>query len=808
METLEQVKGFYKKKNWNIFPFQQEATQFFLKGYSGIVNAPTGSGKTFSLLVPAILEAAQHKQANGLRIIWITPIRALAKEILISCNTAITTLGLEWTAASRSGDTKLAEKKKQLLEPPNILITTPETMHVLLSTKGYHKFFKGLHSIIVDEWHELLGSKRGVQMELALSRLRGLHPSLRTWGISATIGNMEEALHVLLGNNASINKTIVRSKIKKKIAVKTIFPDTLETLPWAGHIGLKLLDKLIPIIHSSKTTLIFCNTRAQTEIWYQQLLDADPSLAGIIAVHHGSISRELRDWVEENLYTGALKAVVCTSSLDLGVDFRPVETIVQVGSPKGVARFLQRAGRSGHQPMAESTIYFLPTHSLELIEAAALRNAVEQGLVEERIPFIRSFDVLLQYLMTLAVSEGFVPEIIYEEIKQTFCFASITKEEWFALLDFLVYGAQSLEAYDEYAKVEIINGLYKVTDKRIAQRHKLSIGTIVSDAMLQVKFMRGKRIGVVEEWFVTQIKPGDHFWFAGRALEMVMVKDMTLYVRKSSRKSGKVPSYMGGRMPLSSQMSKVLREEIYKYNGKHPSSSELGFVSPMFELQKERSILPNKDELLIEYLQSKEGYHLLIYPFEGRNVHEGMAALIAKRISRTLPISFSLAMNDYGFELLSEKQIDIESIINKDLFSDDNLIEDITQSINAVEMSRRRFRDIARISGLIFAGFPGKMKKDRHLQSSSSLLFEVFKEYEADNLLFMQTQEEVRTFQLEEARMRDALSRIKKQKLIITYPDKATPLAFPILVDSLSRERLSSERIEDLVARMKIDLLK
>lgn len=808
MTQQEQVNAFYKKMKWEIFPFQTEAAECFLNGYSGIVNAPTGSGKTFSLLIPAMIQAASQSKKSGLKIIWITPIRALAKEILISCNKAIHTLALDWTAASRSGDTKASEKKKQLLKPPDILITTPETMHVLFSTKAYHGFFEGLTTIIVDEWHELIGSKRGVQMELAISRLRGMFPKMSTWGISATIGNMDEALEVLLGINNPTKQIIIKSKIKKKIAVKTIFPDELETLPWAGHIGIKLLEKVLPIIHSSKTSLIFCNTRAMTEIWYQQLLDADPSLAGIIAVHHGSISRELRDWVEQNLYTGTLKAVVCTSSLDLGVDFRPVETIIQVGSPKGVARFLQRAGRSGHQPDALSTIYFLPTHSLELIEAAALRNAVDRGLVENRIPFIRSFDVLLQYLMTLAVSEGFVPEVIYEEVKKTYCYNSMTQEEWFQLLNFLVYGAQSLEAYDEYAKVEVINGLYKVTDKRVAQRHKLSIGTIVSDAMLQVKFMSGRRIGVVEEWFVGQIKPGDHFWFAGRALEMVMIKDMTLYVRKSSRKSGKVPSYMGGRMPLSSQMSKVLREEIYKYDAHTKKNDELDFVRPMFELQKERSILPKEDELLIEYLESKEGFHLLIYPFEGRNVHEGMAALIAKRISRQLPISFSLAMNDYGFELLSEKQIDVENIINKSLFSDDQLIEDITQSMNAVEMSRRKFRDIARISGLVFAGFPGKMKKDRHLQSSSSLLYEVFKEYESDNLLFLQTAEEVRTFQLEEARMREALTRIKDQKLVITFPEKATPLAFPILVDSLSREKLSSEKIEDLVARMKIDLLK
>ena len=797
--------GFFKNKNWIAYPFQENAWKAFWDGYSGIVNAPTGSGKTYSLLIPAILAAAE-KETSGLKIIWITPIRALSKEIKLSCDKAIKDLGLNWNASIRSGDTSTKERKSQLTCPPDILITTPESMHILFATKGYSTFFSKVTTLIIDEWHELMGSKRGVQMELVCSRLKGIHPNLPIWGISATIGNMQDALEVLLGPSPSKKTVLIKADIKKEIEVETIFPDTLETLPWAGHLGIKLLYQVIPIIRDSKTTLIFTNTRAQSEIWYQNLLEADPSLAGIIAVHHGSISRELRTWVEDNLYTGQLKAVVCTSSLDLGVDFRPVETIIQVGSPKGVARFVQRAGRSGHQPGAKSKIYFLPTHSLELVESSALQKAIKQNLVEDRIPCIRSYDVLIQYLMTLAVSEGFIPQVIYEEVIQTYCFSSMSIDEWLYILNFLVHGAQSLQAYDEYQKVEVIDGLYKITNRRIAQRHRLSIGTIVSDAMMQVRFLSGKRIGVVEEWFASQISVGDHFWFAGRALELVQIKEMSLYVKKSKKKSNKIPSYMGARMPLSSQMSEVLREEIYAYDKN--KSEELIFLNDLFELQKERSILPTEKEFLVEYIESKEGYHLLFYPFEGRNVHEGIAALVANRISRILPISFSIAMNDYGFELLSDKKFDVASIVNKQLFSTENLISDIEQSMNAVEMSRRKFRDIARISGLIFAGFPGKMKKDRHLQTSSQLLFDVFREYEPENILFLQTHEEVRAFQLEEARMRKALSRIAKQKIVIKFPEKATPFAFPILVDSLSREKLSSETLEDRVAKMQLDLKK
>src|SRR4051812_28019389 len=279
----------------------------------------------------------------------------------------------------------------------------------------------------------------------------------------------------------------------------------MEKYPWAGHLGIKLAEKVIPIINSSRTTLIFINTRGMSEMWYQTLLTIAPDLAGAIALHHGSIERELRTWVEEALHAGTLKAVVCTSSLDLGVDFRPVETIIQVGSPKGVARFLQRAGRSGHQPGALSRIYFLPTHSLELIEASAVREAMHRKIVEDRYPYIRSFDVLVQYLVTLAVSNGFRSEDIFNEVKTTFSYQSISPEEWDWALRFITTGGESLTAYDEYRKVEFENGLYKVENRRIAQKHRLSIGTIVGDVSLNVRFLSGKNLGTIEEGFISSL---------------------------------------------------------------------------------------------------------------------------------------------------------------------------------------------------------------------------------------------------------------------------------------------------------------
>jgi len=809
MDVREELgRQWFGEQGWKPFSFQLQAWQSVWKGESGLVNAPTGSGKTYSLLIPILLDSAeksgQRIKHHGPRAIWITPIRALAKEIEYSAKCAIEGLNLNWRVGVRSGDTSTRERARQKEKPPDFLITTPESLHLLLSQKGYADYFSGLQTIVSDEWHELLGSKRGVLMELALSRLKAVNHSLKIWGISATIGNMEQSLQVLLGNYYKTRPyRVVKANIEKEVEVISIFPDEVERLPWAGHLGIQLLDKVIPIIKESKTTLLFTNTRSFAEIWYQKILDVAPELSGLIAMHHGSISKELRDWVEDRLHDGKLKAVVCTSSLDLGVDFRPVETVIQVGSPKGVARFLQRAGRSGHQPGAVSRIYFLPTNTLELTEAAALREAMDRNIVEDRIPYLRSFDVLIQYLITLAVSDGFNPDEILQEIKSTVSFSSISDEEWLWVLGFITTGGEALTAYNEYRKVIIENGIYKVENKRIAMKHRLSIGTIVGDNLLYVKFVTGKYLGTIEEYFISRLNTGDVFWFAGKSLELVRIKEMEVHVRKSNKKSGKVPSWQGGRMPLSSQMSEMIRLKIDQSATNTENDEEMKFLRPLMDLQKERSHLPKKKEFLIEYFHSSEGYHVLMYPFEGRFVHEGMAALVAYRIAQITPITFSIAMNDYGFELLSDQEIPIYEAVETNVLGNENLLKDIQASINSTEMARRKFRDIAAISGLIFKGLPGQKVKERHLQSSSQLFFNVFHEYESHNLLFLQAFEEVMDFQLEEARLRKALDRIAHQKIIITEPDKPTPFAFPIMVDR-TREKLTSEKLEDRIKKMMI----
>jgi len=720
---------------------------------------------------------------------------------------------LQWKVGIRNGDTSMSDRQKQKRQMPEVLIITPESLHLLLAQKGYPDVFKTLRIVAIDEWHELLGSKRGVQVELAVSRISSIpkEEACSVWGISATVGNLEQAKEVLLSPLGE-EGVIVKANIKKNIEVIPIIPEEIERYPWAGHLGIKLVERVIPIINENKTTLIFINTRGMSERWYQTLLDTAPELSGAIALHHGSMEPELRLWVEDSLHTGKLKAVVCTASLDLGVDFRPVDTVVQVGSPKGVARFLQRAGRSGHQPDATSRIYFLPTHSLELVEVAALKEAMEQNYIESKEPMMLCFDVLIQYLCTLAVGDGFKPEDILQEIKSTYSFAAITDDEWYEILFFLVQGGKALQQYDEYKKIEVINGVYKIEGRRMAMRHRMHIGTIVSDAMMKVKFVSGGYIGVIEEWFISRLSPGDVFTLAGRKLEFVMLKDMNVLVRNSKAKKSIVPSWMGGRMSLTANLGLMLRKKMNEAPTHPPALGEaltaLTALEPLFSLQRKLSIIPKENELLIEQIETNNGFHIFVYPFEGRLVHEAMAAILAYRISRITPITFSIAMNDYGFELLSDQPIPIDDSNAYDLFTLDNLLADIQKSVNATEMARRKFRDIAVIGGLIFQGMPGEKVKARHLQNSASLLFNVFAEYDPDNILLRQAYREVLDQQMEEVRLRNALERINNSNIIITFPKQLTPFCFPIIVDGLSRVDLSSEKLEDRVKRMQAQLEK
>ena len=806
--SAELIGSWFASRGWKPHAFQQDVWEAQAANEQGLIIAPTGSGKTYaamaSTLARAVLEETSGRKKAGVRMIWIAPIRALTKEIKLSAERLCEGFNLDWEVGTRTGDTLASEKARQRKQLPHVLITTPESLHVLLAMKGSGKRFLDLECLIVDEWHELLGTKRGVQVELAASWLRLQRPSLMVWGISATLGNPKEAMAALLGPGHA--GKLIRAQWKKNIAVHSLMPSHLERLPWAGHLGLKLVDQVVDVIRNHGSTLIFTNTRSQSEIWYHKLLESAPDLAGTLALHHSSIAKELRDWVETALHEGELQAVVCTSSLDLGVDFRPVEAVVQIGGPKGVARFKQRAGRSGHSPHATSKVYFLPTHGLELIEAAALRDSIENERIEQRDPLIRSFDVLIQFLCTLAVGDGFDALETEKMVQSTHAFAMVEKDEFLWCMQFVCNGGESLAAYEEYKRVTVDDesGRYVLRDRRQARRHRMSIGTIVSDQMIKVKWKTGGFIGHVEEYFVASMEPGDCFWFAGMSLEFLRIKESIVQVKRSKKPKGRVPVYLGGRLSLSSELGHALRDELDAFGRGHIRSPEMARVSPLLELQQQMSELPFQDEILVEQFQTDDGHHLCFYPFEGRGVHQALGMLMAYRWSQFRPLSISISCNDYGFELLSDEPLILDEVVSLNLLSTNNLMFDIQSGVNAAEMARRRFRDIAVIAGLAFQGFPGQHQGVKHLQSHSGLIFEVFREFDPENLLFRQAYDELIDQQMEWKRLKSVLDRLQHRVIKPSFPVHPTPFSFPLVVDRL-REKLSSEQLEHRIKKMLAD---
>ncbi len=745
-----------------------------------------------------------------LTVLWLTPLRALAADTGLALERAAQALKPHWTIDVRTGDTSAAARARQSLRLPSVLVTTPESVTLMLSRADWRERFAQLTAVVVDEWHELLGSKRGVQTELALARLRGLHPTLRTWGLSATLANLDEALACLVGPALArappARTRIVRGLDTKTIEIVSALPESIERFPWAGHIGLKMLPEVIAAIERARSTLVFTNVRSATEMWYQALLAARPHWAGTIALHHGSLERDVRDWVESGLREGRLRAVVCTSSLDLGVDFAPVDQVLQIGSPKGVGRLLQRAGRSGHRPGEISRITVVPAQALELVEAAAARSAAVARRIEPRTPIANAPDVLVQHLVTCALGGGFRPDELRDEVRGTNAYATLPDADWQWALDFVVHGGTSLNAYPEYRRVVIgDDGLAQVPDRQIARRHRLGIGTIVSETSIAVQFRNGARLGHVEEGFAASLSPGDCFAFAGRILELIRVRELTAWVKPASAKSARVPRWMGSKMALTSELADATRALISLAKRGVYDSPELRCVRPLLELQARWSALPGEREWLVETIATREGHGLFFYPFEGRLAHFGLATLFSYRLGAATPGTFSITANDYGFGLVSPQPVPLSLRDLGRLMAAPDVERDILAGLNATELGRRHFREIARVAGLIFQGYPGQPHPQRQLQASSALLYNVFAEYDRDNPLLQQAVREVLERRLEAPRLTAALGRLRGSSALLTRPARPTPFAFPLLVE-IFRESLTTEALETRVARMVAEL--
>lgn len=816
MAMAQIVDDYFRSSGWKPFRFQRKVWQAYLAGHSGLVHSATGTGKTLAVWLGPIIKWLREnpdsstwnsKRPPPLRVLWLTPLKALAGDTEKALRHPVESLQIPWQVETRTGDSKASVKARQLKRLPTAMVTTPESLSLMLTHESLLEQLAGVESVIVDEWHELLGTKRGVQTELALARLRQLNPALQTWGVSATLGSLPEALQALVGVSPSGQATIVRGYSRKKLKLESVIPNRIDRFPWSGHIGTKMVPQVTELIEKVSSALIFTNTRSQTEIWYQQLLAQRPDWAGQIAIHHGSLDTSVRKWVEDGLRSGSLRAVVCTSSLDLGVDFTAVDLVIQVGSPKGVARLLQRAGRSGHQPDAVSRLAFVPTNAIELIEFAAAIDAIKLEELESRPHISKPLDVLVQHLCTIAIGGGFSSEELLSEVRSSMAYQTLSDEEWQWSLDFVVRGGSSLKAYPDFHRVQMVDGRYQILNRRTIANHRMSIGTIAADAAMQVKFLKGKTLGTVEESFLAKVQVGERFLFAGRLVSLFRIRDNVAYVKLARGNPDKIPRWAGGRMPLSSQLSEALRRKIAEASQGQFIGKEMKALKELLTIQQRWSSLPRQDELLIEKIKTREGYQIFFFPFEGRLVHEGLAALLAYRISQSKTTTFTMACNDHGFVLQSPHEIDIETGILQGVLRTDQLIEDILQCINATEMAKRQFRQIARIAGLIQPGLLGQRKTASYLQASSNLFFDVFASYDSGNLLLEQSRREVLESQLEANRILEALQRIATSRIVIETPHRITPLAFPLLVDKL-RERVSSEVLADRIARMLAELEK
>jgi len=674
--------------------------------------------------------ASARERARPLTVLWITPLRALANDLVGALRAPLADLGLEdWIVEARTGDTSGDLKSKQRDKPPTALVTTPESLSLLLSYPDARERLSALRCLVVDEWHELMGSKRGAQLELALARLRLWNPELRIWGLSATLQNLEEAARTLVGVSRIAADAadpagddvacarrrllpvpapaVISGEVPKPYVVDTIVPEEITRFPWSGHLGLRLLPEVLDAIESARSTLLFTNVRSQAESWYQAIVAFRPDWGDAVALHHGSIDRKIRGQVEDGLRQGKLKCVVCTSSLDLGVDFTPVDQVIQIGSPKGIARLLQRAGRSGHRPGEESRVLCVPTHAFELVEFAAARAAMDERAVEPRRPLDRPLDVLVQHLVTVALAGGFHERELYEEVRTTLAFQRLSLDEWRWALDFVTRGGPALRAYPQYARLVEQDGWFHVASAQIARLHRLSIGTITGDPVVELQFLRGRKLGTIEESFIARLRPGDRFVFAGRVLKLVRMRDMTALVRLASGGKGEIPRWNGARLSFSTQLGEAVKRELASSadapaeggmaGGQEggtraplragdpertaaseaprtdegaerlPSSTpalmpwarsrEMAAVAPLLQLQARWSTLPRPGALLLEQSKSRDGYHAYLFPFEGRSVHEGLSALLAFRLAREAPRSITVTSNDYGFELLSAQPL-------------------------------------------------------------------------------------------------------------------------------------------------------
>ncbi|NNU17644.1 ligase-associated DNA damage response DEXH box helicase [Parvularcula sp. ZS-1/3] len=810
----ERFEQWFASRGWQPREHQLDVLRAMEAGESSLLIAPTGGGKTLAGFLPSLVELSEvPKNERSLHTLYISPLKALAVDIARNLEAPIAEMGLPVVVESRTGDTKQSVRQRQRTAPPDILLTTPEQLSLLLAHPSADSLFSGLRTVVLDELHALRKSKRGDLLSLDLARIRMLAPQVRTIGLSATVDDPVPLQRFLVdqdGTDEALSQLII-GKGEAKASVTVLTPE--DDIPWSGHSGRHSFEKIYELIGQHTTTLIFTNTRSQAEVCFQELWRMNEENLPI-GLHHGSLEREQRERVEAAMVAGTLKAVVCTATLDMGIDWGAVDLCICLGAPKGAARLVQRIGRSNHRMDEPSRAILVPANRFEVLECVAAKQAVDQGLLDGEPYKEGALDVLCQHIWGMAAAEPFHPDNLYREVISAASYRNLTRETFDEALEFVATGGYAMRAYDRFRRiVKMPDGRMRIKDARTAQLYRMNAGTIIDLPSYNVRLGRmsrtdgrpkaprgGRKLGTIEEWFLSQITPGDTFIFAGEVLRYEGVQDMDVYVTKATGEDVKIPSWQGSKFPLSSFLANSVRTMVSEPKTWKALPEP---VSEWLSLQELKSYLPQPDELLIETFARGGKHYLVCYPFDGRIAHQSLGTLVTRRLERMGLQPLGFCPTEYALSVWMRN--DPSDLDMNEVFEPDLLGEDLDLWLADAQLMKRTFRNVAMIAGMIERNHPGQEKNGRQVSFSAGLIYDVLREHQPDHILLKAAWNDASSGFLDIGRLSDLLARISGN-LVHKRLERVSPLAVPVMMEA-GRETIAGAANEAILEDLERDLL-
>ena len=771
------LENWFASRKWAVRRHQFEMLAAARSGDHALLTAPTGAGKTLAGFLPTLKDLVEEPDFDGLHTLYISPLKALAVDVQRNLLTPVEEMDLPIKIETRSGDTPANRKARQRVKPPHILLTTPESLNLLLSQEDSFTLFANLKRIIIDEVHAFATGKRGDLLALSIARLQKISRGLQRAALSATVADPDEYRAWLAPYGDMETVTHVRGEEGAAADIDIMIPDAPEghkiRVPWAGHAGVYAVPQVMEEIKANRMTLIFCNTRFLAEFTFQKLWEINADTLPI-GIHHGSLSKEARRKIEKAMASGQMRALVCTASLDLGVDWGDIDCVIQMGAPKGSSRLLQRIGRANHRLDVSSKALLVPGNRFEFLEAQAALDAVEEGRRDGEPFRAGGLDVLAQHVMSCACAAPFQEDELLDEIRSALPYSGLAKEQFDRVLGFTRDGGYALKAYDKFKRLRRhTDGVWQLTHPKFAAQHRLNAGIIIDAAMLSVRFKNGRNLGKVEESFAAMLSPGDTFFFAGMSLEVLKLDTADIFVR-ASKKAAMIPSYMGARLPLTTHLSDRVRGFLTDRAGwaRFPDD-----VREWLEMQDHRSVMPEPDQLLIETFPHRNLNYMVVYSFEGWNAHQSLGMLLTRRMETKGLGPIGFVANDYSLACYSVEPVTDPA----SLFSADILEHEFVDWVEGSYLLKRAFREVAVISGLVDRQHPGKRKTGKQVTFSTDLIFDVLRKYEPDHLLMEAAWADARTKMTDVERLGDLLDRAAGSMVHVDL-DRVSPMAVPVLV--------------------------